>query len=402
MTYTLFNEKSSAACRYLAIIACIAAPMSTAVTSVASALLLLAWLGSGEVVASLKRAIAHPVGKMILVFYAWLLIGTLYAHTSWGEKLTTLLSWKKLLYGFLMLGMFYQEHWKRLFIKSYFIAMIIAAIVSTVLWAVDVTVRNQIEPGIFMTNHSSQSIGFVAATLCGIFLWQQPTSPTTKWLIAGAIALFVFNVFYVSTSRSGYVALPVALVSSLLIFYGYKKLPHIIALLAILLVTVLLSSNTLQQRIKLGLEEKTNYRTSENTTSIGIRVIFVENTVELIKQQPLFGYGTSSFKPTYAPYAASKHNDWRGGSTTDPHNQYLFIWLENGIIGVLLFLTYIAVTAYQGVKHPPYGGMATSFVLAIAAVSLFNSNFKTFSEGFLVAFFTGILLAGLPKNPDEA
>jgi len=401
MSYAGFTEKSLICCRIFAIIAGICAPMSTAITSVVSVLMLVAWLVSGEVVSSLKRAVAQPTGKMLLLFFAWLIIGTFYAPTSVGEKFTTLLSWKKLLYAFVLLGLFYRESWKRWFIESYFIVMLEAVIVSTVLWVIKLPIRYQEDAGIFMSNHSAQSLAFVAAILGSLFLWQHATA-TKRWLLLGSIGLFIFNIFFISASRSGYIALPIALGFSLLCFYGYKKLPWIVTGIAAALCVVVLTSSTVQQGIRLAIEQKSNYQVSENPTSIGIRVIFAQNTWALIQQQPVLGYGTSAFKATYTPYAATKYRDWRGDPATDPHNQYLFILLENGVVGLLLFLAYIGTAVYQGLKQPPFGVMAASFLLAITAVSLFSSNFKTFPEGFLLAFFMGILLARQAVLPNRA
>ena len=252
-----------------------------------------------------------------------------------------------------------------------------------------------------MTNHASQSLAFVVSALCCIFLLKEPLSVQKKRLLVGLLALFLFNVFFISPSRSGYLALPVAAVFAFINLYGYKKIPHILGATAVALVLLILTSSTLQQRIKLGWEEKTNYQTSERVTSIGVRVIFAQNTWELIQKNPLLGYGTSSFKSVYGAHAATKYQDWRGGPTTDPHNQYLFVWLENGLVGLLLFLAYIFTAIKQGATQQPYGAIGASVLVAIAATSLFNSNFKTFPEGHLLAFFVGCLLAQQPKNKVE-
>jgi len=393
LSYSTIGEKSLTVCRWSAIIAAIASPISTAVASVASVVMLLAWLISGEAFHSLKISVEQPAGKMLLLFFGWLLLGTLYADTTWSDKLNTLLSWKKLAFTFVLLGLFYQDHWKRLFIKSYLIVMIVAALIAVPLWLADIQVREARESGIFMTNYASQSMAFIAATVCCVFLLKQPLSAQKKWLLGAAIVLFIFNIFFISAARSGYVALPFAIIFAVSCLYGFKKLPRILGAVSILLAVVVLTSTTLQQRIELGLAEKESYQTSENATSVGIRMILAKNSIALIKERPIFGYGTSSFKETYSAYAASKYSDWRGESISDPHNQYLFVWLENGLVGLLLFFAYIAVVIRQGLHHPPYGTMAASFLIAICASSLFNSHFKTFPEGNLLAFFVGILLA---------
>ncbi|CAD6877491.1 O-antigen polymerase [Methylomonas albis] len=387
------SEKSLNLCRWMTIIAAIAAPISTAIASIASVALLVFWLLSGQAVQTLKLSWQQPVGKMIMLFFAWLIIGTLYTETDWHSKLETLSSWKKLLYVFLLIGIFQQQAWQKRFVYSYFIAMVGAGIIAIPLWAFDLVVRQDHEVGIFMTNHATQSTAFVAALLCAIFLVQEPLAPRQKYAVWAGIAIFLFNIFFVSTGRSGYLALPIAAVFAFGSIYGYSKLPQIIGVAAIVLVAFGLSSSTLQERFKLAWDEQASYQSSKDLTSVGIRVIFYQNTLELIEKAPWFGYGTSSFKPTYSNYASAKSQGWQGTSTSDPHNQYLFIWLENGLVGLLLFFAYIVVALRQGMNNKPYGPIAASFLVAICASSLFNSHFKTFAEGYLLAFFLGALLS---------
>lgn len=400
-SYTAITEKSLLTCRYLAIVVAIAAPASTAVASVACVAMLLTWLVSGQVWQSLKISAQQPVGKMLLLFFAWLIISSLYADTSWTDKVTTLSSWKKLFYAFIFLGLFYEPQWKARLIYCYLTVMSLAAVIAIPLWLLDITVRTGREIGIFMTNHSSQSLAFVVAALCCIFLLKEPLSLQRKRLLAGVLVLFLINIFFISPSRSGYLALPVAAVFALVNLYGSKKLLPILGVTATTLLLVILTSSTLQQRLKLGLEERNNYQVSEQVTSVGIRVIFAQNTFELIQQRPLLGYGTSSFKNIYSSHVAAKYQDWRGEPATDPHNQYLFVWMENGLIGLLLFLAFIYTAIRQGASQQPYGAIAASVLVAIAATSLFNSNFKTFPEGHLLAVFVGCLLAGQPKRKAE-
>lgn len=401
ISYSVVAEKSLLTCRYLAIIVAIAAPISTAVTSAACVAMLLTWIISGQVWQGLKISAGQPAGKMLLVFFAWLIISSLYADTSWTEKITTLLSWKKLIYTFLLLGLFYQSQWKVRLINYYLAAMVFAAVIAVFLWLLDIQVRGAPSAGIVMTNYTSQSLAFVIAVLCAVFLLNQSISPQKKGLLIGVIALFIFNIFFVSPSRSGYLALPVAAVFLFVNLYGYKKLPHILGIMVAAVLLVALTSSTLQQRIKLAVEENKNAQTSENLTSIGLRDVFKQNTVELIQQKPLLGYGTSSFKSVYSAHVAAKYQDWRGESAADPHNQYLFVCLENGLVGLLLFLAYIYTAIRQGVKQKSYGFIAASVLVAFAATSLFNSHFKTFPEGHLLAFFTGCLLAQLPTKKPE-
>lgn len=401
LTYSTISEKSLTLCYWLAIITAISAPISTFITGVSSAAMLVTWLASGQALRSLKISYDQAAGKTLLLFYAWLLLGTLYADTAWSDRLQTLFSWKKLAFTFVLLGLFYQARWKRLFVKSYLIAMVIAALIAVPLWLWNVKLWIEREPGIFMTNHSSQSIAFIAATVCCVFLLKEPLSAQKKWLLGAAIGLFVFNIFFISPARSGYLAFPFAMIFAVSYLCGFKKSPYVLGAVGILLAVLVLTSTTLQQRIEQGFTEKNTYQSSEKATSIGLRMVLFKNTLALIEERPLLGYGTSSFNATYSAYVAAKYPDWRGKGISDPHNQYLFVWLENGLIGLLLFLAYIVVVIRQGLSQPPYGAMAASFLIAVCASSLFNSNFKTVPEGMLLAFFVGILLAQCNTEPKK-
>jgi O-antigen ligase len=392
-SYAVISEKALLLCRYLIIITAISAPVSTAVASIGSVGLLIAWLISGQAITSLKLSFQHPVGKMILLFVGWLLIGCLYADTEWSARLTTLMSWNKLFFVFVLLGLFYEQQWQRRFIHYFVWFMSAAALLAIPLWALNLVIRTAREPGIFMTNYATQSMAFIAALLCCLFLLKDSRKAGHKYYLWAAIGLFLFNILIISPARSGYLALLPAVAFAGVILYGFKRLPLVIGILFTVLLVAGLSSTTLQQRVKLALSEQSSYQSSEKLTSIGVRMVFYTNTLQLIREKPWFGYGTSSFKKTYTDLVSQKYQDWRSLSTSDPHNQYLFIWLENGLAGLLLFFAYIVVAIREGVRSPPYGPVAASFLIAICASSLFNSHFKTFAEGNLLAFFMGALLS---------
>ncbi len=401
--YKKIADKFYFACLCFSIIIAIVAPISTAVTSVACVLMLVTWLLSGQAILSLKIAYQQPTGKIILVFFTWLIISAFYAETRWEVKLDTLLSWKKLLYTFILLGLFYTQKWKRHFINSYVSFMGLAAIVGIILWSMNLVVRKGAghDAGIFMTNYATQSTAFIAALLGCIFLLPQTTSPVKRYFLGLAIGLFIFNIFFISGARTGYFALPIAVVFALGSLYGYKKFPLIILIAGIVLTALVLSSHTVQQRIDEGIKEFKSYDTSPHISSIGVRVIFAKNTLELIKQKPILGYGTSAFESVYGDYVRARYQGWRALATTDPHNIYLYVLLENGLIGLVIFLAYIFIALRQGLNDPFYGKIAASFLMAITVACLFNSYFKTFPEGHLLAFFIGILLANPKQSATE-
>ena len=66
-----------------------------------------------------------------------------------------------------------------------------------------------------------------------------------------------------------------------------------------------------------------------------IRYVFVRESVNRILQKPIWGYGTGSFGKIFIDEVDSGH-DFQ--LHTSPHNQYLYVWFELGILGLILLL----------------------------------------------------------------
>lgn len=374
--------------RIMIVAAAAAAPISVDLTSIALAAMPIFWLCSGEVYASLKRSWQNAVGKIILVFYAWLMFGACYADTDLSAKIAVLLSWQKLLFVFLLLGFFYDVQWQKRLVHAYLGVMFCAGVACLALWLTG-TAFSQQPPGVLMSSPASQTMAFIAAFLCCLFLARHPPNPKFQAYIWAAGGLFLFNIFFIGPARNAFMALPPAVFITGVALYGHRKLPHILVALFGIVAVAVLSSNNLQHRIKQTFGETDDYRSGANGVMADNYRIFYKHTLELIKEKPILGYGTSSFANPQDSTAAA------------PNNEYLHLWLENGAIGLLLFLAYIFLALRQGFRNRPYGPIAAGFLLSICASSLFSSDFESFAEGNLLALFLGALLAFPPGGQNR-
>ena len=66
-----------------------------------------------------------------------------------------------------------------------------------------------------------------------------------------------------------------------------------------------------------------------------IRYVFVRESFNRILEKPILGYGTGSFGKIFIDEVDSGH-DFQLHTT--PHNQYLYVWFELGILGLILLL----------------------------------------------------------------
>ena len=75
---------------------------------------------------------------------------------------------------------------------------------------------------------------------------------------------------------------------------------------------------------------------NKNSVEKDIRYLFTKTGLELIRKKPIFGYGTGSFSSVFkleteTSYDLNKHKT--------PHNNYLYILFELGLIGLIFFLS---------------------------------------------------------------
>lgn len=66
-----------------------------------------------------------------------------------------------------------------------------------------------------------------------------------------------------------------------------------------------------------------------------IRYVFVKESLNRIIEKPILGYGTGSFGTIFKNEVKSGHYF---DKHTTPHNQYLYVWFELGILGLVLLL----------------------------------------------------------------
>ena len=66
-----------------------------------------------------------------------------------------------------------------------------------------------------------------------------------------------------------------------------------------------------------------------------IRYVFFKESLTRILEKPLIGYGTGSFGTIFENEVKSGHYF---DKYTTPHNQYLYVWFELGILGLILLI----------------------------------------------------------------
>lgn len=116
------------------------------------------------------------------------------------------------------------------------------------------------------------------------------------------------------------------------------------------------------------------------------RFRYVQDAWEIIKDYPILGLGGHGWKARYTQYQSASY------SSTEVHNHFLQVWVEIGIIGLLLFLgiwlafIHTAFTLYKGEDEEKkiYAIAVGTGVLAVVSHSLYDFNLSLGAIGIFL------------------
>jgi O-antigen ligase len=340
----------------------------------------------------------HPVMIGVYPLVVAILIGAVHGEAPWSEVKLGLLAWRRLLLLPLCLAVFDDDRAKNVALVVFLATCLVGTLISFATAFLGVGLTSKLSPGIAFHNYTVQSmtlalaLGVCLAALVAPRHFAGNRLLQCAPLMAAIGALFLIDIAFVLASRSGYVA--VIVMSVLLVAtltpgkWTVKALAG--AAIAVCICVIFVSSTQVRARMAEAIHEIETVDAAATGTHLGQRVVMWRNTLRMAADHPVFGVGTGGFESGYRPYARAAPG-WQGFDTDDPHNQFLKIQGEQGILGLAAFLFFI----FRVVTCPaatPYRQLALAAVAAWCATSLANSHFSTFTEGRLIFFWVGTML----------
>ena len=148
-------------------------------------------------------------------------------------------------------------------------------------------------------------------------------------------------------------------------------------------------STVLQQRIMDVYSDIVQYQINSNfETSIGARLAYYRHTLTLALQHPWLGAGTGSFASSYSTFAKTHHLL----STANPHNEYLNIFFQFGILGLGVLLTLFGTYYRQLTKISlPDRWLAEGLLVSVMVGCLANSWLMDFSSSHFFIVLSAVL-----------
>ena len=116
-----------------------------------------------------------------------------------------------------------------------------------------------------------------------------------------------------------------------------------------------------------------------------IRLLFFEKTLDLAVKKPLSGYGLGTWRNEYEKYTKSNLSNHR-----TPHNNYLHIWMELGILGLVSMILIFYYQIIETLKDNRF--IVTVFPVIFLTLMFFDNYFISPTGLLLYTLFSLILI----------
>ena len=377
---------------WLAVGVAISLPWSTSATSILVALWILAVLPTFDT-AAVRRELSNPAAYLPVLLWLLAAVGMLWADVSFADRLGGLSKFHRLLVIPLLLIHFRRSERGIWAIYGFLAASIAVLVVSWGLAIIPGLTWRGKDFGVPTKDYIFQAMNFLICAF-GLLGYAGDVGRTQRWrsaLIAAALALlFLANIFFVVTSRTALLVIPV-----LLLWLGWREFRWK-GLIGAVLAGVVLAAATwfespyLHQRLTASVQELDDYRTSDAPNSTGLHLEFLRKSLSFVETAPVIGHGTGSITEQFRQ-SEHGHNSASSVYADNPHNQIFAVAIQLGLIGTVvllaMWLAHLLLFAGGGLT----AWIGTIVVVQNVVSSLFNSHLFDFTSGWLYVFGVGIV-----------
>jgi O-antigen ligase len=392
----------------LAMAVVISLPWSTSLTAILIGLWLLSALPFlvpsrlRKSLFDLRNSLIAPAGAFPVLLCLIAALGVLWADVSWFQRIRGLEDFLKLLIVPLLLAQFSRSAHAQYVLAGFLCSCAALLILSwgLVLWpAVAWHARS---PGVPVKDYIAQSGEFVLCAFGSLHIALNAFD--IKRHLTGLVFVvlslaFLVNVFYVAPSRTQLVVFPFLLVVFGIQRFGLRAAHVAIAVGAIFVTLVWVSSPDLRGRVmdavqvvQGGLQpgDLPASPTDDSKISAKLHLSFLTRSIQIIGGAPFIGHGTGSINELFRQSVAEE-TGFDATVTTNPHNQTFAVAIQLGILGSMaLYAMWIShAMLFWSARQEGWIG----FLLVIQNVvsSLFNSHVFDFTQGWIYVFGVGVI-----------
>jgi O-antigen ligase len=364
--------------------------LAISVLKICLLLAVLCSLLAGQWRQKLQILLKNPVVILGLILVLLLTIGIFYSEASWGSAFNVWNKYLKILYLVFFLPLFLEPRSRRLALYA-LIAGVIISEGFTYLHHFHI-----MEFGISEREHwlfvNDIDASFVVAYVCYVLANFIVDAKKYRWLFTVVFVFCCFDLLFLNQERTGYLVFLSLVVVFLWQRLSWKGLLSAIILVPLVAAGLYLSSDKFHARIGQIFENINDYQQGHETTSIGLRLAFAKYSFKIIKEHPIFGAGTGSFEKLYQVLSGPKLDEktW----PTHPHNEYILMLLQIGIVGLFVFLAWAVAQFLQSQRLLKFErSLLQGLIIGFLVLSFCNASLLVRPAGLLYVLLLAVLLS---------
>jgi O-antigen ligase len=367
-------------------------PWSTSLPAIFVGLWLLALVPITDLGDFLKLA-KRPICFCPIFFFFLALVGTLWSAAPWYARVHSVGPLAKLLAIPLLIYHFQHSTRGPWVFTAFFVSSTLLMVLS---WIVAIDPHLALKPnayyGVPVKNYIDQSQEFALCTVGVLYVIAQSLRQQ-QWLKAGILAMaaagFFTNMAFIVVSRTAIVTMPIMLGIFALFYLSRRGMTAVLGTVLVIVVAVWFASPSLRERTATFFSQYNAYETTNEATSVGMRLEFWRKSLQFFREAPVIGHGTGSVKLLFTEAAANQS----GASAeiiANPHNQTLYAAVQWGIVGVaVLYAMWLChLLLFRGTSLAHWIGLLV--VAQNMLTSVFNSHLFDFHAGWMYVLGVGV------------
>lgn len=414
------------ACRVAVVLLGFSIAVSTTLSNVVVIVVGVLWLATGDLPSKLRRIAANPAAWLPLALFAWLLGGVAYTSIDAGECLRGALKYRELLYIPIFLTLLPASN-----AKLSNLADVITAVRERRVGAVDYRTWSMFGFAVGAICELAASYGewlfgadwgfqtstdyvvfkdriihnFLMAYLLFVLAHHALATAKLRWMMAVIGGLALINMMAMVQGRTGYLALVLLTAMFMMQKFGARGIAYAATSLAVLATIAYVGSATFRFRVHESLlQVQTSlgnrvHPKDARMTAEEPRLKFYRDAIELIRRRPFIGSGAGSFEHESAKLAPASESP----TTVDPHNEYLAIAAQSGLIGLGLWLA-ILIAQWRAILRLalPDRHLAQGMIALMATGCLVNSLLLGFTGGLFWSYFAGLFTSSVENSANSS
>ncbi len=388
----------------------LAVPISTALDNFLLAMVLLGlFFNLGKV---WRITVCNPVARVALALFGMLAVATLYGQTPLSEAFGILGKYIDLAFVPLFILMFSAAKTRQLGERMFFLASGLILLLSGLLathilapqsWMSSLTTADS--PAVFHS-YITQGNMMAYAAFLALLKVRDAHDVRSRALWASFAGVAMFNVLFMLQGRTGYMILLLLLAwfawATLARYFhqrgkawGWRQGAMVMVGGMVMVGSLYMLSPRLHDRVETVKQEMQAWHPDlgNEGSSAGQRLDYYYNTLQIIERNVWSGVGTGGFPDAYTQQIQGTN----AIPTHNPHNEYLMIAVQTGVLGLLLLL-YLYYTEWRvaPLLESPYAqDAARGLVLAFVVNCMLNSALHDHADGLFFAFMSALWFSTL-------